>query len=192
MTSGLLLKRLHQRGLCGISHVIVDEVHERDLDNDVLLGLLRSAMVVHPALKVVLMSATIDARKFQQYLQQRLPSNDLEHVPLPPVIAVKGHSYDVKCLFLEDIVEKMGWVPPPQKKEKDKNGVAMTTSNWVGKVFHSSKHLKNNGQSWQCNGSQFVKRCNELLRSAEVFSSNCQGGAVHARAAYSTGAGARD
>ena len=33
MTSGLLLKRLHQRGLCGISHVIVDEVHERDLDN---------------------------------------------------------------------------------------------------------------------------------------------------------------
>ena len=122
MTSGLLLKRLHQRGLCGISHVIVDEVHERDLDNDVLLGLLRSAMVVHPALKVVLMSATIDARKFQQYLQQRLPSNDLEHVPLPPVIAVKGHSYDVKCLFLEDIVEKMGWVPPPQKKEKELQG----------------------------------------------------------------------
>lgn len=30
----------------------------------------------------------------------------------------------------------------PRKKEKDKNGVAMTTSNWGGKVFHSSKHLK--------------------------------------------------
>lgn len=123
MTSGLLLKRLHQRGLCGISHVIVDEVHERDLDNDVLLGLLRSALVVHPELKVVLMSATIDARKFQAFLRERS-----EHAPIPPVIAVQGHSYDVRCLFLEDIVEKMKWTPPPQKKEKEPAG-AMNSCN---------------------------------------------------------------
>eukprot|EP00913_Durusdinium_trenchii_P014308 g13424.t1 len=96
MTSGLLLKRLHQNGLCGVSHVIVDEVHERDLDNDVLLGLLRSAL------------ATIDARKFQEFFQERSM-----HSSGPcPVIAVQGHSFQVKALFLEDIVEKMQWTPP--------------------------------------------------------------------------------
>lgn len=116
MTSGLLLKRLHFRGLCGISHILVDEVHERDLDNDILLGLLRSAVSVHPDLKVVLMSATIDARKFQQFMSQR-PTGPVE---LPPVISIDGHNYDVKVLYLEDIIEKMGWKPPSQKKESSK------------------------------------------------------------------------
>jgi len=117
MTSGLLLKRLHFRGLCGISHILVDEVHERDLDNDILLGLLRSAVSVHPDLKVVLMSATIDARKFQEFMSQR-PTGPVE---LPPVISVDGHNYDVKVLYLEDIIEKMGWKPPRQKTESSKD-----------------------------------------------------------------------
>ncbi|CAJ1442546.1 unnamed protein product [Effrenium voratum] len=121
MTSGLLLKRLHQRGLCGISHVIVDEVHERDLDNDVLLGLLRSALSVHPGLKVVLMSATIDASKFQEYLQG-LAHDYTQQIPPVPVVSVHGHNYDVKVLFLEDIIEKMRWVAPPKKKEKESEG----------------------------------------------------------------------
>lgn len=45
--SGLLLKRLHQNGLCGVSHVIVDEVHERDLDNAARRDLARPGTTRH-------------------------------------------------------------------------------------------------------------------------------------------------
>lgn len=116
MTSGLLLKRLHRQGLCGVSHVIVDEVHERDLDNDVLLGLLRTAAVAHPLLKIVLMSATIDARKFQSYMG----ALQGPQAGLPPIISCEGRCFPVTTLFLEDIIEKMAWRPTDKKwKEKD-------------------------------------------------------------------------
>eukprot|EP00931_Biecheleriopsis_adriatica_P043571 TRINITY_DN24906_c0_g2_i1.p1 TRINITY_DN24906_c0_g2~~TRINITY_DN24906_c0_g2_i1.p1 ORF type:complete len:1219 (-),score=249.15 TRINITY_DN24906_c0_g2_i1:121-3777(-) len=123
MTSGLLLKRLHSRGLCGISHVIVDEVHERDLDNDLLMGLLRSAAAAAPGLKIILMSATIDASKFQKYMAEGTAGG------LPPVISVEGHCFPVKTLFLEDIIEKMGWHPSGEwnKKGKEKDVQAMNS-----------------------------------------------------------------
>ena len=41
-----------------VSHVVVDEVHERSLDSDFLLVLLRDVLPHRPSLRVVLMSAT--------------------------------------------------------------------------------------------------------------------------------------
>lgn len=70
MTTGVLLRRLHTDPLlAGISHVIVDEVHERSLDSDFLLVLLRDLLPHRPTLKVVLMSATLDAGAFERYFQ---------------------------------------------------------------------------------------------------------------------------
>ena len=53
-------------------HVIVDEVHERSVDSDLLLLLLRD-LLRRPegaALRVVLMSATADAAAFAAYFRQ--------------------------------------------------------------------------------------------------------------------------
>eukprot|EP00930_Biecheleria_cincta_P033199 TRINITY_DN22997_c0_g1_i1.p1 TRINITY_DN22997_c0_g1~~TRINITY_DN22997_c0_g1_i1.p1 ORF type:complete len:1174 (+),score=255.17 TRINITY_DN22997_c0_g1_i1:48-3569(+) len=124
MTSGLLLKRLHQRGLGGVSHVIVDEVHERDLDNDLLLGLLRAAANAHRGLKVILMSATINTTKFQQYMSasQGGPAGGL-----PPVLCVEGRCHEVETVFLEDVIEKLKWTPPAQRKEKDPREGSLNT-----------------------------------------------------------------
>ena len=44
------------RGLQGVSHVIVDEVHERSEDSDFLLMVLRDLLPQHPKLRVILMS----------------------------------------------------------------------------------------------------------------------------------------
>ena len=65
-TVGVLLRKL-ESGLRGVSHVIVDEIHERDVNTDFLLVLLRDMVHTYPDLRVILMSATIDTSVFQNY-----------------------------------------------------------------------------------------------------------------------------
>jgi len=70
VTTGVLLRRLQTSGgssddvvasLADISHVIIDEVHERSLDTDFLLVLLRDVLRKRRSLKLILMS------KFQKF-----------------------------------------------------------------------------------------------------------------------------
>eukprot|EP00066_Takifugu_rubripes_P025167 XP_011614433.1 PREDICTED: putative ATP-dependent RNA helicase DHX30 [Takifugu rubripes] len=68
LTVGVLLRKLQSNpSLKGISHVVVDEVHERDINTDLLLALLRSSLEENPDLRVVLMSATGDKQRLAQY-----------------------------------------------------------------------------------------------------------------------------
>jgi len=119
MTTGFLLKRLHNRGLQGVSHVIVDEVHERDLNNDLFLGLLKTAVSAHSGLKVILMSATIDAVKFQLYMESALGAEGSV-----PLINIEGRVFDVDTFYLEDAIEMLQWAPT-QKKEKEPSSDSM-------------------------------------------------------------------
>ena len=74
MTAGILLRRVHgDPMLSDVSHVVLDEIHERSLDGDFLLALLRDLPSRRraaglPPLKLVVMSATLDARLFSGYL----------------------------------------------------------------------------------------------------------------------------
>ena len=74
MTAGILLRKMHGDPLLrDVSHVVLDEIHERSLDGDFLLALLRDvprrrrALNMRP-LKLVVMSATLDAELFCGYL----------------------------------------------------------------------------------------------------------------------------
>lgn len=59
MATGVLLKALSDKdALAGVTHVVVDEVHERDRNSDFALILLRDLLPQRPDLRVVLMSAT--------------------------------------------------------------------------------------------------------------------------------------
>ena len=49
--AGTLLRRL-SNGLHGLSHVVVDEIHERDVNTDFLLIILRDMLQIHKQLKV--------------------------------------------------------------------------------------------------------------------------------------------
>lgn len=67
-TNGVLLRMLTQGdGLQGITHIVVDEVHERDRFADFMLILLRDMLPRHPGLKLVMMSATLHIDLFSAY-----------------------------------------------------------------------------------------------------------------------------
>ena len=65
-TTGHLLRRI-QGGMKGVSHLVIDEVHERDTNTDLLLVIVRDLIRMGLELKVVIMSATIGVQRFQRY-----------------------------------------------------------------------------------------------------------------------------
>ncbi|KAK8830722.1 hypothetical protein WA577_004449, partial [Blastocystis sp. JDR] len=59
-TTGVLLRQLQSEEPRGITHIIVDEIHERSILSDFLLLLLKRLLPRFPALRVILMSATLN------------------------------------------------------------------------------------------------------------------------------------
>ena len=67
-TTGILLRRLEgDSELKGVSHIIVDEVHERSEESDFLLLIIKDMLEKRKDLKIVLMSATLNAELFSNY-----------------------------------------------------------------------------------------------------------------------------
>lgn len=101
MTTGVLLRRMQSstdlvQSIADVSHIFVDEVHERSVDTDFLLALLRDVMNARPDLKIVLMSATLDANIFASYFGG---SDKVGEVHIP------GRTYSVTDYYLDDIVK---------------------------------------------------------------------------------------
>ncbi|XP_068807818.1 ATP-dependent RNA helicase A isoform X2 [Struthio camelus] len=141
-TVGVLLRKL-EAGIRGISHVIVDEIHERDINTDFLLVVLRDVVQAYPEIRVILMSATIDTSMFCEYffncpivevfgrtfpVQGRISRDGKEScVPLAlwwSPLTTKDMSVLAEY-FLEDCIQMTQFIPPSKdkkKKEKDEDG----------------------------------------------------------------------
>lgn len=69
VTAGVLLRRLlDDPGLAGVDAVIIDEVHERALETDLLIGLLSEVRELRDDLVLIAMSATLDAARIATVL----------------------------------------------------------------------------------------------------------------------------
>ncbi|XP_058449185.1 putative ATP-dependent RNA helicase DHX57 [Malaya genurostris] len=98
-TTGILLRRLQSEPtLDNVTHIIVDEVHERSEESDFLLLILKELLEKRRDLKVILMSATLNSNLFSSYF------GDV------PVLDIPGRTFPVEQLFLEDILERSGFV----------------------------------------------------------------------------------
>lgn len=70
-TTGILLRRLeYDPQLKSVTHILVDEVHERSEESDFLLLILRDLIKVRKDLNVILMSATLNADLFSSYFEK--------------------------------------------------------------------------------------------------------------------------
>ncbi|KKA30424.1 hypothetical protein TD95_004371 [Thielaviopsis punctulata] len=97
-TTGIVMRMLESSNdLSEVTHLVLDEVHERTIDSDFLLIVLKRLMKRRPDLKVVLMSATVDSEKFSNYLDGA------------PVLKVPGRTFPVETKFIEDAIELTGW-----------------------------------------------------------------------------------
>lgn len=68
-TTGIVFQKLRaDPNLSSVSHIILDEVHERDLHTDVLLGVVKSLVSRTANLKLIVMSASLDIQMFSRYL----------------------------------------------------------------------------------------------------------------------------
>lgn len=69
VTEGILTRRLlTDPTLKGIDAIILDEFHERHLDSDLALALLKRLQRTRPEIRIVVMSATLDAAPIARYL----------------------------------------------------------------------------------------------------------------------------
>ena len=95
VTCGYLVRLVahHPESLREHSHVIVDEVHERTVDADILCLLVRRLLDASPRLKVVLMSATLAGELYCSYFRS------------PPPIFVGAKRFPVDCFFADDLAD---------------------------------------------------------------------------------------
>ena len=108
VTIGIIMRMLENSSeLIDITHLVVDEVHERSIDSDFLLIVLRKLLVRRPSLKVILISATINAQKFSSYLNNA------------PVINVPGRTFPVDTRYLEDAIELTKYSHPNSEKSQE-------------------------------------------------------------------------
>lgn len=94
-TSGCFIRALMSdasRAFHGVTHLIVDEIHERDKNTDFLLIALRDELARNKKLKVILMSATMNIGLLCGYFHGC------------HVIKVPGRCFETRTFFLEDIL----------------------------------------------------------------------------------------
>ncbi|XP_062607434.1 LOW QUALITY PROTEIN: ATP-dependent DNA/RNA helicase DHX36-like [Saccostrea cucullata] len=129
-TTGIILRRLESDPtLKSVSHIIIDEVHERDLLCDFLMVVVKDLVAVRADLRVILMSATLNAEKFSKYF------NNCPHINIP------GFTYPVKEYFLEDAVQLTGYYPEQSAQPRRKG-------RWGGK-WRKQQMMEEEEEKWK-------------------------------------------
>lgn len=94
-TTGVLLKQMETNPcLTDYSHLILDEIHERDVMSDFLITIIKQLITHRKDLKIILMSATLNSEQFSKYFDNC------------PQITIPGFTYPVREYYLEDVIER--------------------------------------------------------------------------------------
>jgi len=150
MTDGVLLAEFqHDRLLRKYDVIIIDEAHERSLNIDFLLGLLKPLCKKRPDLKIIITSATIDLNKFSQHFT-------IKGTPAP-ILEVSGRTYPVETIY--------------QAPDKESPNLPELISNTVKQLIrHEAKgRYKASGDILVfCAGERDIRDTAQALRHAQL------------------------
>ena len=162
LTPGILLRRLLSDPLLSeFTHIIIDEIHERDKNTEFLLIILRDLLEKRPELRIICMSATLQIQLLVDYF--RSPNGSP-----PPDIAIPGRTFPVQHFYLEDVLRMTGYEPEYEGLEGDKLDDNIASL------------LKEKGRDLQVNKSLLCVMCGQKgFLSPEEFGTHvalCNGG----------------
>lgn len=102
-TTGVVLQKLiRQQTMESYTHIILDEIHERDVDTDLLMTILREFILdCNNDTCLILMSATLNAQKFRKYFT----FHDGTKLMKPPIIAMKiERPFKIDISYLDELI----------------------------------------------------------------------------------------
>ncbi|KAF7537635.1 hypothetical protein G7Z17_g12805 [Cylindrodendrum hubeiense] len=95
---------------------MVDEAHERSISTDIILGLLKKIRRKRPDLRIIISSATLQAKEFMDFFMrssddQASKGNGDAKDAAATIVSLEGRTYPIDILYLEspaeDYVEKV-------------------------------------------------------------------------------------
>ena len=158
MTDGILLAETQRDPqLRGYDTLIIDEAHERSLNIDFLLGYLRQLLPKRPDLKLIITSATIDAKRFSDHFAINGKS--------APVIEVSGRLFPVEQRYepLEPEVK-----PDGKKESKEAKELSDAVTEAIAKVWREGVSGAGDVLVF-LPGEREIRDCAETLRKDHVL-----------------------
>ncbi|XP_076750371.1 putative ATP-dependent RNA helicase DHX35 isoform X2 [Xylocopa sonorina] len=103
MTEGILLRELMSDPLLtSYSVIVVDEVHERTLLTDIIMGLLKKIIRKRKSLRIVVCSATVDAEQLRDFFNTNVTKDSAKDTAV--ILTVEGRLYPVDIFFVNEPV----------------------------------------------------------------------------------------
>lgn len=104
-TAGVLLEEMREKGMNALKYkvIILDEVHERSVESDLVLVCVKQFLIKNSGLRVVLMSATADITRYKEYFRDIGRGERVEVLGIP---SSSQHTlYQRRVSYLEQVVE---------------------------------------------------------------------------------------
>ncbi len=159
-TAGYLLRLLsHNRGqFKDHTHLIIDEVHERSTDTDILCFLAKLLLSSHPTIKLILMSATLSADMYRDYFSvdaesihvgsQRYPTNilycdEIARMVMEEETMNRHNDGELRQLVSMSTISTCS--SPPKEIVQLQKSLALKLISWLGNMVRHNPYDEDDG-----------------------------------------------